>query len=93
MCGEPGAQVDHIHPRALGGGNDDGNLQLLCLACHAIKTRRDMAAIRKLRKARQRAEDRKPTTTRNRWKRLVGGGVVDREADDARKRKAARGKG
>lgn len=30
-------QVDHVMPVALGGGNDKGNLQLLCKACNLDK--------------------------------------------------------
>ncbi|MEO0033539.1 MAG: Klebsiella phage phiKO2 [Pseudomonadota bacterium] len=30
--------VDHIRPRHLGGGEDDGNLQALCGPCHRAKT-------------------------------------------------------
>ncbi|AXQ62059.1 HNH endonuclease [Gordonia phage Float294] len=38
-CGEPAHQVDHIVERIDGGGNEPSNLQLLCDACHADKTR------------------------------------------------------
>lgn len=36
-----GFAVDHIRPKAKGGTDDDGNLELLCKACHADKTRKD----------------------------------------------------
>ncbi len=29
--------IDHIHPVCLGGGNDAGNLQVLCRSCNSIK--------------------------------------------------------
>jgi 5-methylcytosine-specific restriction protein A len=31
-------EVDHIVPKARGGGDDQGNLQPLCAACHATKS-------------------------------------------------------
>jgi 5-methylcytosine-specific restriction enzyme A len=34
----PATDVDHIVPRAQGGGNDDSNLQSLCHSCHSHKT-------------------------------------------------------
>lgn len=36
-----GKEVDHIIPQAKGGSDDESNLQLLCVACHESKTRRD----------------------------------------------------
>lgn len=30
--------VDHIIPKAQGGGDEDGNLQSLCAPCHQVKT-------------------------------------------------------
>ena len=41
----PSYEVDHITPLALGGSNGLGNLQALCPACHATKTRVDIADI------------------------------------------------
>lgn len=32
---------DHIVPLALGGTDDDSNIQCLCTPCHDAKTRRD----------------------------------------------------
>ena len=37
-CGERAREVDHILPRALGGGNEPFNLQSLCRKCHRQKT-------------------------------------------------------
>lgn len=34
-------QVDHITPKAQGGGNDDANLQAICDPCHRDKTSRE----------------------------------------------------
>lgn len=36
-----GEQVDHITPKAQGGGDNEANLQLLCGACHRTKTARE----------------------------------------------------
>ena len=33
--------VDHVVPRALGGGERADNLQSLCHSCHSYKTRRE----------------------------------------------------
>jgi hypothetical protein len=41
----PAYEVDHIQPLALGGSNGLGNLQALCKACHATKTRKDITDI------------------------------------------------
>ena len=35
-------QVDHIVPVSKGGGDEDENLQGICLACHDDKTRADL---------------------------------------------------
>lgn len=44
LCGERAAtEVDHIVPLARGGADNDGNMQGVCRACHAKKTRRDWA--------------------------------------------------
>lgn len=85
MCGAYGTEIDHVHPRALGGSEADSNLQLLCRTCHAAKTRKD---IRDIAKERRRGVGKKrPVKSRSRYKRLVGGGVVDREADDLARRR------
>lgn len=43
VCGNPKeAHVDHIIPKRLLGSNAPENLQVLCSACHAKKTNREM---------------------------------------------------
>ena len=45
VCGSLGeAHIDHITPKRLSGSNDDSNLQVLCIACHAKKTNQEMRA-------------------------------------------------
>jgi 5-methylcytosine-specific restriction endonuclease McrA len=39
-CGATATEVDHVVPRAAGGGGE-GNLQSLCRACHVAKTTRE----------------------------------------------------
>ena len=34
-------QVDHIVPVSKGGGNEEGNLESICMSCHQDKTRAD----------------------------------------------------
>lgn len=33
-----GVDVDHVRPLSLGGADMDGNVQVLCRGCHALKT-------------------------------------------------------
>ncbi|WP_367135082.1 MULTISPECIES: HNH endonuclease [Streptomyces] len=33
--------MDHVRPLALGGTDTDGNVQVLCRECHALKTGTD----------------------------------------------------
>ena len=42
QCGKWGKEVDHITPVKQGGGDDMGNLQVLCAPCHKAKTRREV---------------------------------------------------
>ncbi|OZI56751.1 HNH endonuclease [Bordetella genomosp. 4] len=37
-----GFELDHIAPVHKGGGNEDENLQVLCHACHEVKTAEDL---------------------------------------------------
>lgn len=41
---ESTAQVDHVIPLRNGGTNDESNLQVLCVRCHAIKTQEEAVA-------------------------------------------------
>lgn len=41
-------QVDHIVPKARGGGDDETNLQSLCQPCHDLKTIEDAGGKPKL---------------------------------------------
>lgn len=36
-----GNHVDHIKPKAKGGTDEEGNLEVLCRPCHEAKTTRD----------------------------------------------------
>lgn len=38
-----GTHVDHIEPKSKGGADDSGNLECVCVACHAEKTAREGA--------------------------------------------------
>lgn len=58
MCREPftaenPADLDHEIPLELGGKDDASNLQPLHVACHKIKTRRDIKLIAKSRRIRK----------------------------------------
>ena len=37
-----GTQIDHIKALANGGSNDDDNLEVICVACHEVKTTEDI---------------------------------------------------
>lgn len=41
QCGHPGNEVDHKLPKAMGGTDDEENLQVLCNPCHSAKTARE----------------------------------------------------
>ena len=72
-CGEEGAwEVDHMVPVALGGSNDEGNLQLLCARCHFTKTVIDVKNIAKA----NRIEAKRLGTRKKRWKRKLDGKAV-----------------
>ena len=42
QCWAAATEVDHIVPKALGGGNEMANLQGLCKRCHSRKTMSEM---------------------------------------------------
>jgi 5-methylcytosine-specific restriction endonuclease McrA len=58
-----GLEIDHIIPIALGGKDRDDNLEPLCRADHAIKTKRDVAMIAK---AKRLEKPRKPSRMKSR---------------------------
>ncbi|MFF0630668.1 HNH endonuclease [Streptomyces sp. NPDC004296] len=37
--------VDHVRPLALGGTDTDGNVQVLCRGCHALKTSTEFGSV------------------------------------------------
>jgi len=56
--------ADHILPVELGGETSLMNLQLLCVPCHAEKSRADLKRIRKAARLRRRAEGNQPKKRR-----------------------------
>jgi 5-methylcytosine-specific restriction enzyme A len=64
---------DHVNPDALGGLNDLANCQVLCRTCHGLKTfERDIPAIAKSNRVRNRARGiRKPSTFQG-WRTFAG---------------------
>ena len=52
--------IDHIIPLENGGADDETNFQLLCHACHKVKTKTDIKLIAKVRRVRQKFEAPKP---------------------------------
>lgn len=72
---------DHKTALINGGEHRESNLQLLCVPCHKVKTRTDVAekatGYRKRTKAAGiRKPSRFPGARNSRWKMKVGGGVV-----------------
>ena len=65
-------EIDHIIPLALGGKDDESNMQAKCPSCHKGKTRDDVKQIAKVR----RLEEKRLGTKRKRWKRKIGGKAV-----------------
>ena len=43
VCGQPGAEVDHIIPLAEGGADGESNLAPICIGCHVQKTAAESA--------------------------------------------------
>lgn len=78
---------DHIVPAALTEDASIDNCQVLCRPCHAAKTVTDVGAIARVRRVRDRhagiADPRRRSLPGGRaspFKRLIGGGVVRRDA-------------
>lgn len=79
-------ELEHIIPIALGGADDETNTAPAHVACHKPKTAQDVARIAKANRVRAKHMGAKPETRAvipgskaSRFKRKVGGGVVDRE--------------
>lgn len=80
---------DHIVPAALTEDASVENCQVLCRPCHAAKTVIDVGVIAKVRRVRDRhagitGSHRRPLPggRASPFKRLIGGGVVRRNADE-----------
>lgn len=59
--------VDHILPLELGGLDEVGNLETICVSCDKLKTKTDMKRIVKMRRQSKKAnEPRKPSTLKSR---------------------------
>jgi 5-methylcytosine-specific restriction endonuclease McrA len=76
-------QADHIIPLVLGGGHRESNLQWLCEPCHRAKTKLDVKLKAKVSRVRKRhlgirKPSRFPCSRNSRWKKKVGGEVVQR---------------
>ena len=61
LCGisaeEKSLEVDHIHPKSLGGKDDLSNYQALCYSCNAAKRNTDSTDFRELRTQYEHRED------------------------------------
>ena len=94
VCAESGVKIqpgqawdlDHRIPLALGGANDEDNLQPVLVEAHKEKTRRDVAAKAKADRIRKRhlgiespSKRKLPGGRDSAWKFKVGGGRVPRE--------------
>lgn len=70
---------DHILPDQMGGEPTLANCQVLCTACHAAKTRRDIKTIRK--SDRQRDKFRGAKRSHHEWPARPFGGVPSNSRD------------
>lgn len=70
---------DHVIPDAMGGEPTLENCEVLCVACHSIKTRtKDVPEIAKVKRVRNNHIGIKPRSSfpKSRWKRKVSGETV-----------------
>lgn len=93
ICGEPidGTRerwdVEHVIPLAIGGDDDEGNCAPAHERCHKSKTSTDRKNIAKSDRVRARhfgaarAKAIIPGSRGGKYKKLIGGGVVLRDAD------------
>jgi 5-methylcytosine-specific restriction endonuclease McrA len=63
---------DHIAALINGGRHCESNLQLLCVPCHAVKTRSDVSEKSRLYRKRLKAQGHKNPRTITRWRRFDG---------------------
>jgi 5-methylcytosine-specific restriction endonuclease McrA len=66
-------EIDHVLPLALGGSNEPGNLEALCLHCHKAKTARDIKAIAKAKRIAKREAGENKRSRKIAGKPLGGG--------------------
>ena len=72
ICGKLTAEYDHITALVNGGGNRESNIQLLCIECHGLKTKSDVAEKSiTARKIAKRIGIKKPRTIRS-WRKFNG---------------------
>lgn len=74
---------DHVVALINGGENREANLQLLCVPCHAVKTKADVAEKSTVARKRQkhlgvRKPSRFPGSRDSGWKKKISGEVVRR---------------
>lgn len=89
-------QLDHRGARELGGSDEPENMRFICTdPCHAIKTRKDIAAIAKGKRIRgetkksmrPKAQIKSPgfqTGRDSKFKSKFGGGAIERKAEVVR---------
>lgn len=77
---------DHVVALANGGEHAEGNLQLLCQTCHAVKTRADVAEKSAVYRKRakhlsiKKAARPMPGSRASKWKRRMDGTLVERNS-------------
>ncbi len=63
---------DHIVALVNGGSHRESNLQLLCVPCHKVKTRADVAEKSNTYRKRLKAQGQKKPRTMTRWRKFNG---------------------
>jgi 5-methylcytosine-specific restriction endonuclease McrA len=82
-----GLEWDHHIPLAIGGDDDESNLQPLCKGCHRLKTGKDLGTIAKGKRVRQRhlgirPPSRFPGSRDSHLRKKIDGTVVDRRTGE-----------